>query len=189
MFENIREDYRIHGRKLRSRAFWAMAVYRFGIWSLNRRFPPWRWFTSKLYGLGFAAIRVLTGISMDRTVKVGQGFHLIHPGLISIHPQTVFGDRCGIMHGVTIGINMTGKPPVIGNDVFIGCLSSVLGEITIGDGARIAANSLVISNVPPGAVAMGVPAKVFPGLASTHLRSKVQASPVPLPVERESPSR
>jgi len=68
-----------------------------------------------------------------------------------------------VMHNVTIGTNMTGGAPRIGNDVFIGCGATILGEITIGDGVRIASNSLVISDVPAGAMAMGVPAKVYPG--------------------------
>jgi serine acetyltransferase len=67
------------------------------------------------------------------------------------------------MHNVTVGTNMVGGAPTIGNDVFIGCGAAVLGEITIGDGVRIAANSLVIGDVPAGALAMGVPARVYPG--------------------------
>jgi serine O-acetyltransferase len=51
------------------------------------------------------------------------------------------------------------EAPVIGDDVFIGCNASVLGGVTIGAGARIADNSLVISDVPPGAIAIGVPAR------------------------------
>jgi serine O-acetyltransferase len=57
---------------------------------------------------------------------------------------------------------MSGGVPKIGNDVFIGTGAAVLGPITIGDGARIAANSLVIADVPPGMLAMGVPAKNYP---------------------------
>src|SRR5262249_16975207 len=73
--------------------------------------------------------------------------------------------RVRILHNVTLGTNMGPDVPTIGNDVFIGCGASILGKVTIGDGARIAANSLVIADVPPGATAIGVPAKVMPNLS------------------------
>ncbi|MDQ3440671.1 MAG: hypothetical protein M3478_10020, partial [Planctomycetota bacterium] len=68
-----------------------------------------------------------------------------------------------VMHNVTAGTNMTEGAPTIGNDVFIGCGAVILGDIKIGDGVRIAANSLVVSDVPSGAMAMGVPARVYAG--------------------------
>jgi len=74
----------------------------------------------------------------------------------------VIGDRVGIMHDVTIGTNLE-RPgtPVIGNDVFIGTGARILGGVKIGDGARIAANSVVLTDVPAGATAIGVPARVM----------------------------
>src|SRR5580658_4642008 len=103
-----------------------------------------------------------TGVLIERETVIGKKLHIIHAQGINIHPECVIGDRVGIMHGVTLGANMGPGVPVIGNDVFIGCFASVLGKVTVGDGARIAANSLVISDVPAGAVAMGVPARVIP---------------------------
>ena len=111
-------------------------------------------------------VQHLTGVDLDRTTEVGEALHIVHGGMISIHPQTVIGDRVGIMHGVTLGTNMGKGAPVIGDDVFIGCHASVLGRVTIGNGARIAANSLVISDVPSGAMAVGVPARVGPDVSS-----------------------
>jgi serine O-acetyltransferase len=93
---------------------------------------------------------------------LGHRFHIVHAdGSISIHPDVVIGDNVGVMHNVTIGTNMSEEVPVIGNDVFIGVGASILGGVTVGNGARIAANSLVISDVPAGAVAMGVPARIL----------------------------
>ena len=67
-------------------------------------------------------------------VTIGQDFHIIHAeGSLSIHPEVVIGDRCGVMHNVTIGTNMTPGALVIGDDVFIGVNSTVLGRIRIGD--------------------------------------------------------
>jgi serine O-acetyltransferase len=176
MFDNIREDYRVHGRSLTHGGFWALVVYRFGVWSLRQRFPPWRWLTSKVYRILQLVSQPFTGVVLDRQTRLGKGFHIIHAGMQQIHPDVVIGERCGIMHNVTLGTNMGAEVPVIGNDVFIGCGASILGKVTVGDGARIAANSLVITDVPPGAVAMGVPAKVIPNMSL--LRDK-QAQKLP----------
>jgi serine O-acetyltransferase len=163
MFENIRNDYRTHGRTWTNRGLWAMTLYRFGRWALGVRLPPLRWALGKTYGLLNLFSPVFTGVAMDRMMDIGRDFHIVHPGLVVLHVQAVFGDRCGVMHNVTVGQNMSGGAPRFGNDVFIGTGASVLGEITIGDGAWIAANSLVVSDVPAGALAMGVPARVYPG--------------------------
>lgn len=158
MFDNIRADYALH-RPLRNRALWALVVYRFGRWSMQRKFPPWRWLTSKIYGLLNIFSEIVTGMIMDRNAQVGKGLHIIHPERIRIHAEAVIGDRVGIMHGVTIGTNMFPGAPTIGNDVFIGVNATIIGKVRIGDGARIAANTLVVSDVPPGVMAIGVPAK------------------------------
>jgi len=163
MFERIREDYDVHGRRLSERAFWALLHYRFGRWAMGLRLAPLRWALGKVYGAVAVIIPIVSGVAIDRRMTVGRRFHIVHAGMVGLHPQATFGDDCGVMHGVTVGTNMVGRPPTIGNGVFIGCGATVLGEITIGDGARIAANSLVVSDVPAGAMAMGVPAKVYPG--------------------------
>ncbi len=138
MFPNVGSDYRAHGRSLKNRAFWALLVYRYGAWTLRQKPGPWRWFVSKIYGALRLLSEILTNVTIDAEMQVGEGFHLIHPdGPVSIHGGTVFGKRCGIMHNVTIGTNMTGGAPVIGDDVFIGVGACVLGEITIADRVRI----------------------------------------------------
>jgi serine O-acetyltransferase len=159
MFDEFRSDFRRHEQGLLNPALWAVWNYRYGRWALGIRFFPFRWLASKIYGLNMFLLLITSGIRLHREVTIGKDFHLIHAGNIHVHPNTVIGDRCGILHNVTIGNNMTGGAPVIGNDVFIGTGAVILGEITIGDGARIAANSLVIRNVPAGATAIGVPAK------------------------------
>ena len=163
MFEHVREDFRTHGRRLSDRGFWAMLHYRFGRWAMRLRPAPLRWVAGKAYGAVGVLLPIFSGVQIDRRMVVGKRFHIIHAGMIGLHPAARFGDDCGVMHNVTVGTNMTGGAPTIGNDVFIGCGAVILGEITIGDGVRIAANSLVVSDVPAGAMAMGVPAKVYPG--------------------------
>jgi len=169
MFEKIRDDYAIHGRRLTNPALWAMVVYRFGQWVDNIRFRPARWGLGKVYGLLMVFSPLVTGVHIDRRLKVGKGFHIIHFGGIHIHPRATIGSRCGVMHNVTIGTNMGEDVPVIGDDVFIGAGATILGRVTIGAGARIASNSLVINDVPPRAVAMGVPAKIYPNIAGLRM--------------------
>lgn len=168
----IRRDLRRHG--LRSSGFWSLLVYRYGRWSLERRSPGQYWLSSKVYGLCRPIVQFVTGVDLDRHTRVGEDFHIIHGGMVQIHPHVVIGDRVGIMHGVTLGTNMGSAVPTIGNDVFIGCHASVLGGVKIGDGARIAANSLVITDVPKGAVAIGVPARTGPDLSA--LRAEARGS-------------
>lgn len=156
-----------------------MLVFRFGAWSKNRRFPPWRWLTSALYVLMHTLLQMSTGIRIERGTQIGEGFHIIHPGLLQIHPDAVIGARVGVMHNVTIGTNMSAESPTIGDDVFIGCGASVLGAVKIGDGARIGANTLVISDVPAGAVAIGVPAQIYPNMDRLRKRKKKPKKPVP----------
>jgi serine O-acetyltransferase len=161
LFENLKKDYERHGRSWRNRAMWTLVAYRFGRWSLGLRSAPARWVTGKLYAVLQDATEILTGVHLRRTVEVGEGFHLIHAATIFIHPKVVIGDRCGVMHNVTVGTNMDPRVPVIGNDVFIGCGASVLGAVRIGDNVRIAANTLVINDVPANSFCVGVPAKVY----------------------------
>jgi serine O-acetyltransferase len=165
MFERIREDYAVHERSLSNPALWAMGIFRFGQWANRLRPPLLRWLFGKIYGVLMIFGPIVTGVHIDRGVQLGRGFHIVHAGGIYFHPDVTVGERCGVMQNVTIGTNMREGVPVIGDDVFIGAGAVILGKITIGARARIAANSLVISDVPPGAVAMGVPAKIYPNLA------------------------
>lgn len=179
MWQEIKADFATHGRSLKDGGFWAMAVYRFGVWSFERKFGPWRWFTGKLYGVMKLISEQLTGVILDRQTKIGKQFHIVHAGGQAIHPNTVIGDRVGLMHNVTLGTNMGTDAPVLGNDVFVGCGASILGRVKIGDGARIAANSLVIANVPAGAIAMGVPAKIMPNLAALQFKKTAKPAEAP----------
>lgn len=162
--QELVEAYRLHERRLFNPALWAVATYRFGAWSLRRHFMPWRWFTSKIYGFLFFWINLLTAIAIHREAQIGPAFHLVHHGNVKIHPQARIGARCGIMHDVTLGLSPGREgAPTVGNDVFIGAGAKIVGPVEIGDGAMIAANSLVINNVPAGATAIGVPARAMPG--------------------------
>src|SRR5262249_25978845 len=82
-------------------------------------------------------------------------------GGIVIHSETIIGDRCTIYHGVTLGdLGGWGGAPRVGNYVVIGAGAKLLGRVEIGDHCRIGANAVVLTSVPNGCVAVGVPAVV-----------------------------
>jgi len=88
-----------------------------------------------------------------------------HPGAISIDPTAIVGDGCLIHQNVTIGRvddEHTGTPR-IGRDVEIGAGAVLIGAITIGDGARIGPNAVVLVDVPAGATAFAPPARQMAG--------------------------
>ena len=162
MFDQVRSDYKRHESSILNPALWAILNYRFGVWSLNLKFTPLRWLTSKIYGLNYFFILITCGIRLNRETKIGKALHIIHSGNIIIDPNAVIGDRCGIQQDVTLGLNMDRDgAPVIGDDVYIGAGAKILGPVTVGDGAVVAANSLVVVDVPPGATAIGVPARMM----------------------------
>ncbi len=165
LFSEIRSDYARHGRSIRDPAFVSLALYRYGRWGLARRTAAGRVLASKSYGLLAFFICNVTKVWIPPRVTIGAEFHIIHAeGSLSIHPEAVIGDRLGVMHNVTIGTNMGPGAPVIGDDVFIGVNSTVLGPIRIGDRVRIAANTAVTTDVPSDSVVVGSPARIYPRL-------------------------
>ena len=165
MWGEIRKDYERHGRRISDPAFVSLAIYRYGRWALRRENRVGRWFANKLYGLLCILILNITKVWIPPTVRIGDEFHIIHAeGSLSIHPDVVIGDRFGVMHNVTIGTNMRGGAPVIGDDVFIGVNSTVLGRIKIGNRVNIGANTAVSTNVPDDSIVIGSPARIFPKL-------------------------
>lgn len=165
MWHEIRRDYQNHGRRLTDAAFVSLAVYRYGRWAMQRQNPIARKIANKFYGLISMFILNVTKVWIPPGVQLGEDFHIIHAeGSLSIHPDVVIGDRCGVMHNVTIGTNMGTGAPKIGDDVFIGVNSTVLGRIRIGNRVRIGANTAVSTNVPDDSVVVGSPARIFPSL-------------------------
>lgn len=69
---------------------------------------------------------------------------------------------------MTLGINKGGEPPIIGEKVYIGAKATIIGPVKIGNGAKIGAGALVITDIPAGCTAVGVLAKVVKGLEETQ---------------------
>ncbi len=104
-----------------------------------------------------------TGIEIHPGAKIGRRLVIDHGMGIVIGETAEVGDDCLIYHGVTLG--GTGKDkgkrhPTIGNNVLIGTGAKVLGPFKVGDNSRIAANSVVLKEVPPDCTAVGVPARI-----------------------------
>lgn len=89
--------------------------------------------------------------------EIGGGLFLQHAFSTMVAAEKI-GENCWINQQVTIGFNGPGRAPIIGDNVMITCGAKVLGEITVGDGAVIGANAVVIRDVEPGARMGGVPA-------------------------------
>ncbi|MCI8689528.1 MAG: serine O-acetyltransferase [Oscillibacter sp.] len=107
--------------------------------------------------------RKKTGIEIHPGAKIGRRLVIDHGMGIVIGETAEIGDDCLIYHGVTLG--GTGKDqgkrhPTIGNNVLISCGAKVLGPFKVGDNARIAANAVVLSEVPENATAVGIPAQI-----------------------------
>jgi serine O-acetyltransferase len=161
LIRTIQEDYRRHGSSPGNLAFWALANHRYGRWA-DELPEPLRALGGRVYGALSWIIEVASGITLHREATLGEDFHLVHAGNIKIHPLSRIGNRVGIMHDVTLGTAMD-RPgaPTLGDDVFVGAGAKILGAVTIGARAVIAANSLVITDVPADATAIGVPAKIM----------------------------
>lgn len=102
------------------------------------------------------------GTEIAAKARLGAGVLFLHPVGIVIGGDSQIGDRVTFLGSNTIGSNKSSGFPRIGNDVVIGAGARILGEISIGDGASIGANAVVLRDVPAGASAVGVPAVVRP---------------------------
>lgn len=107
--------------------------------------------------------RFLTGIEIHPGAKIGKGFFIDHGSGVVIGETTEIGDNCLVYQGVTLG--GTGKEkgkrhPTLGNNVMVGSGARVLGPFKVGDNAKIAANAVVLEEVPPDCTAVGVPARI-----------------------------
>mmetsp|Transcript_6319 Transcript_6319/g.9304 ORF Transcript_6319/g.9304 Transcript_6319/m.9304 type:complete len:419 (-) Transcript_6319:91-1347(-) len=105
------------------------------------------------------------GVDIHPAATIGAGLMLDHGTGIVIGETAVIGDGCTLLHGVTLGGNgkdhNVDRHPKVGDHVLIGASASLLGNIQIGDGCKIGAGSVVLSDVPAGATAVGVPAKII----------------------------
>jgi serine O-acetyltransferase len=147
---------------LREQSIWAIGVYRFGRRVLNRKPGVTRNIQLKVYWFIYRIVETLTGITLPIEARIGPGLRIYHFGNIFIHPHTVIGRNCTLRQGVTIGNRVVdGPPPIVEDDVEFGAYAQALGGIHISRGAKIGAMSVVLCDVPEGATAVGVPARIL----------------------------
>jgi len=119
-----------------------------------------KWLARFLSHLG----RFLTGIEIHPGATIGRRFFIDHGMGVVIGETAEIGDDCTLYHGVTLGGTSwkEGKRhPTLGNGVVVGAGAKILGPITIGDNAKIGSNAVVVKNVPAGATASGIPARIL----------------------------
>jgi serine O-acetyltransferase len=145
-------------------AVWSIACYRLGNWvNVGRPFVLIRIPLKILSFLVTKFCVVFMEMDIDPQATIGGGLYIGHIGGVHINPGAIIGKHCDIAHRVTIGASAMGRQgvPVLGDNVYVGTGAALIGKIKIGSGAKISANTLVITNVPEGATVMGVPGRII----------------------------
>ena len=183
LFAIFAEELRVKGRTWHDPGLRAILVYRFGVWanSLDRSTPLNRIrarFLSLIYLTGHRFVRNHYGIEVHRESVIGRGTEFVHQHGIQILKHTRIGDRCRIMHDVTLGNagrgGVPGEVPILGSDVMVGAGAKIMGRVKIGDGARIGPNVVVYTDIPAGATVVGSSPRIIyaPETVSAKAKSK-----------------
>src|SRR5215475_6632926 len=168
MFSRIREDIAsIFDRDPAARTAWevvtcypgfhALLIHRFAHWLWGMRI---RWIARFVSHLS----RWLTGIEIHPGATIGRRVFIDHGMGVVIGETAEIGDDSTLYHGVTLGgtsWNKGKRHPTLGRGVVVGAGAKILGPIVVGDGAKVGSNAVVVKDVPPGATAVGIPAKII----------------------------
>ncbi len=169
MFQRLREDIDcILERDPAARSRWevltcypglhALVMHRWAktCWQLG-----WRWAARFISHLG----RFLTGIEIHPGATIGRRVFIDHGMGVVIGETAEIGDECTIYQGVTLGGTSLGRGtkrhPTLERGVIVGANAQVLGGFTVGEGARVGSNAVVVKPVPAGATAVGNPARII----------------------------
>lgn len=133
------------------------------------------------------AAKVFTGIEIHPGAKIGKGLVIDHGTGVVIGETAEIGDNCTIYQGVTLG--GTGKDvgkrhPTLGNNVMVGAGAKILGPLHVGDNSKVAANAVVLKEIPENCTAVGVPAKVV-RREGVRVESDLDQIHIPDPVAQE----
>lgn len=164
LWEEVKEDWIAHGRDWTKPGFRAVAVHRFGVWRMKIKSKILRAPASIFYKMMFRKVRNNYGIELPYTVKLGRRVVIEHQSGIVIHGYCSIGDDSIIRQGVTLGNRYMERPfdaPCLGKNVNVGAGAKIFGNVKIGDKANIGANAVVLHDVPSGATAVGIPAKII----------------------------
>ena len=114
-------------------------------------------------------VRAVTGVEIHPGAQLGRRLFIDHGMGVVIGETAVVGDDVLLFHGVTLGgrsMRRGKRHPTLGDNVTVGAGAKVLGPVQIGSGAQIGANAVVITDVPPDYVAVGIPARIRPNPGS-----------------------
>src|SRR5450755_4824903 len=168
MFSRLREDIAcVFERDPAARSSWevltcypglhALSLHRFSHWLWEHQF---RWLARLSSHLG----RFFTGIEIHPGANIGRRVFIDHGMGIVVGETAEIGDDCTLYHGVTLGgtsWNKGKRHPTLGRSVVVGTGAKILGPLHIGDNAKIGSNAVVVRDVPPGATAVGIPARIL----------------------------
>ena len=132
-----------------------MVVLRFGQW-LQTQSILLRVFLEAVYFVLNGSMKILWGIELPRSARIGPGMYIGHFGGITLSAGTVIGDNCNLSQNVTIGEAGSGAmfgAPVIGDNVYIAVGARIFGRIRIGNNVKIGANAVIYKDVPDNAIA------------------------------------
>ena len=167
MFQRIREDIAsIFDRDPAARSTWEVLTCYPGLHAVwAHRLSHWLWTSGYKWParLNSHLARWVTGIEIHPGARIGRRLFIDHGMGVVIGETAEIGDDCTLYHGVTLGgtsWNQGKRHPTLGNDVVVGAGAKVLGPFTVGSGARVGSNSVVVREVPPGATVVGVPARI-----------------------------
>lgn len=135
----------------------ALLIHRLSHWLWSLRL---RWLARFISYLG----RWLTGIEIHPGAQIGRRVFIDHGMGVVVGETAEIGDDCTLYHGVTLGGTTWKKGkrhPTLGRGVVVGAGAKILGPITIGDGAKIGSNAVVVRDIPGGATAIGIPARIL----------------------------
>lgn len=177
MLNTIREDIRaIYSRDPAARSTWEVLFAYPGLHALwSHRFSNWLWrHHLKTFARWTSHMtRFFTGIEIHPAAKIGTGFFIDHGMGVVIGETAEIGHNVTLYHGVTLGgvsLEKGKRHPTLEDNVVVGAGAKILGAITIGTGSRIGANAVVVRDVPPDSVVVGVPGQIVKRSIS-HLES------------------
>jgi serine O-acetyltransferase len=168
MFSRIREDIAcVFDRDPAARSAWEVITCYPGFHALLiHRFAHllWRAGLRWLARLVSHFSRFITGIEIHPGATIGRRVFIDHGMGVVIGETAEIGDDTTLYHGVTLGgtsWNKGKRHPTLGRSVVVGAGAKLLGPIVVGDGAKVGSNAVVVKDVPPGATAVGIPAKII----------------------------
>jgi serine O-acetyltransferase len=173
MFDQIKEDISVvFERDPAARTHWEIITTYPGVHALIiHRLSHWVWRKRFFWIARFIShiTRWLTGIEIHPGATIGRRVFIDHGMGVVIGETAVIHDDCTLYHGVTLGgtsWNKGKRHPTLEQGVVIGAGAKILGPITIGAGAKVGSNAVVVKDVPSGATAVGIPARILDGEVS-----------------------